>query len=168
VGYHGGTFSFGAGARLNEKSAYGMQFYLIPDWSYFAWVRDNQALSAVVTNAAEKAFTMDKLINSPARATLTWDGANLVATLEKGTARWCSTNAFAAVDLPARFPNGAYLGTGVDGVQCHPVPQLHQPCPGTVSAVWRAKRRICGRSDQDHSAVSEHPGTQRQQRLFPL
>lgn len=110
VGYHGGTFSFGAGARLNEKSAYGMQFYLIPDWSYFAWVRDNQALGAVVTNAAEKAFTMDKLINSPARATLAWDGANLVATLEKGAARWCSTNASAAADLPARFPNGAYLG----------------------------------------------------------
>lgn len=110
VGYHGGTFSFGAGARLNEKSAYGMQFYLIPDWSYFAWVRDNQALSAVVTNAAEKAFTMDKLINSPARATLAWDGANLVATLEKGAARWCSTNAFAAAELPTRFPNGAYLG----------------------------------------------------------
>ena len=110
VGYHGGTFSFGAGARLNEKSAYGMQFYLIPEGTYFAWVRDKQALGAVVTNAAEKAFTMDKLINSPARATLTWDGANLVATLEKGTARWCSTNAFAAVDLPARFPNGAYLG----------------------------------------------------------
>ena len=110
VGYHGGTFSFGPGARLNEKSAYGMQFYLIPEGTYFAWVRDKQALGAVVTNAAEKAFTMDKLINSPARATLTWDGANLVATLEKGTARWCSTNAFAAVDLPARFPNGAYLG----------------------------------------------------------
>lgn len=110
VGYHGGTFSFGAGARLNEKSAYGMQFYLIPDWSYFAWVRDNQALSAVVTNAAEKAFTMDKLINSPARATLAWDGANLVATLEKGAARWCSTNAFAAAELTTRFPNGAYLG----------------------------------------------------------
>lgn len=110
VGYHGGTFSFGAGARLNEKSAYGMQFYLIPDWSYFAWVRDNQALGAVVTNAAEKAFTMDKLINSPARATLAWDGANLVATLEKGAARWCSTNAFAAAELPTRFPNGAYLG----------------------------------------------------------
>lgn len=110
VGYHGGTFSFGAGARLNEKSAYGMQFYLIPEGTYFAWVRDKQALGAVVTNAAEKAFTMDKLINSPARATLTWDGANLVATLEKGTARWCSTNAFAAADLPARFPNGAYLG----------------------------------------------------------
>lgn len=110
VGYHGGTFSFGAGARLNEKSAYGMQFYLIPDWSYFAWVRDNQALSAVVTNAAEKAFTMDKLIKSPARATLAWDGANLVATLEKGTARWCSTNAFAAAELHTRFPNGAYLG----------------------------------------------------------
>lgn len=110
VGYHGGTFSFGAGARLNEKSAYGMQFYLIPDWSYFAWVRDNQALGAVVTNAAEKAFTMDKLINSPARATLAWDGANLVATLEKGAARWCSTNAFAAAELTTRFPNGAYLG----------------------------------------------------------
>lgn len=110
VGYHGGTFSFGPGARLNEKSAYGMQFYLIPEGTYFAWVRDKQALGAVVTNAAEKAFTMDKLINSPARATLSWDGANLVATLEKGTARWCSTNAFAAVDLPARFPNGAYLG----------------------------------------------------------
>lgn len=110
VGYHGGTFSFGPGARLNEKSAYGMQFYLIPDWSYFAWVRDNQALGAVVTNAAEKAFTMDKLINSPARATLAWDGANLVATLEKGAARWCSTNAFAAAELPTRFPNGAYLG----------------------------------------------------------
>ena len=110
VGYHGGTFNYGAGARLNEKSAYGMQFYLIPDWSYFAWVRDNQALGAVVTNAAEKAFTMNKLINSPARATLAWDGENLVATLEKGTARWCSTNAFAAADLPARFPNGAYLG----------------------------------------------------------
>lgn len=110
VGYHGGTFNYGAGARLNEKSAYGMQFYLIPDWSYFAWVRDNQALGAVVTNAAEKAFTMNKLINSPARATLAWDGKNLVATLEKGTARWCSTNAFAAADLPARFPNGAYLG----------------------------------------------------------
>ncbi len=110
VGYHGGTFSFGAGARLNEKSAYGMQFYLIPDWSYFAWVRDNQALGAVVTNAAEKAFTMDKLINSSARATLAWDGANLVATLEKGAARWCSTNAFAAAELTTRFPNGAYLG----------------------------------------------------------
>ena len=110
VGYHGGTFNYGAGARLNEKSAYGMQFYLIPDWSYFAWVRDNQALGAIVTNAAEKAFTMDKLINSPARATLAWDGENLVATLEKGTARWCSTNAVAAADLPARFPNGAYLG----------------------------------------------------------
>ncbi len=110
VGYHGGTFSFGAGARLNEKSAYGMQFYLIPDWSYFAWVRDNQALGAVVTNAAEKAFTMDKLIKSPARATLAWDGANLVATLEKGAARWCSTNAFAAAELHTRFPNGAYLG----------------------------------------------------------
>lgn len=110
VGYHGGTFSFGAGARLNEKSAYGMQFYLIPDWSYFAWVRDNQALGAVVTNAAEKAFTMDKLINSSARATLAWDGANLVATLEKGAARWCSTNASAAAELTTRFPNGAYLG----------------------------------------------------------
>lgn len=110
VGYHGGTFSFGPGARLNEKSAYGMQFYLIPGGTYFAWVRDNQALGAVVTNAAEKAFTMDKLINSPARATLTWDGANLVATLEKGAARWCSTNAFAAAELPTRFPNGAYLG----------------------------------------------------------
>ena len=110
VGYHGGTFSFGPGARLNEKSAYGMQFYLIPDWSYFAWVRENQPLGAVVTNAAEKAFTMDKLINSRARATLAWDGANLVATLEKGAARWCSTNAFAAAELHTRFPNGAYLG----------------------------------------------------------
>lgn len=110
VGYHGGIFNYGAGARLNEKSAYGMQFYLIPGGTYFAWVRDNQALGAVVTNAAEKAFTMDKLIKSPARATLAWDGANLVATLEKGAARWCSTNAFAAADLPARFPNGAYLG----------------------------------------------------------
>lgn len=110
VGYHGGTFNYGAGARLNEKSAYGMQFYLIPGGTYFAWVRDNQALGAVVTNAAEKAFTMDKLINSPARATLAWDGANLVATLEKGAARWCSTNAFAAAELPTRFPNGAYLG----------------------------------------------------------
>lgn len=110
VGYHGGTFSFGPGARLNEKSAYGMQFYLIPGGTYFAWVRDNQALGAVVTNAAEKAFTMDKLINSPMRVALAWDGENLVATLEKGTARWCSTNAFAAADLPARFPNGAYLG----------------------------------------------------------
>ena len=110
VGYHGGTFNYGAGARLNEKCAYGMQFYLIPDWSYFAWVRDNQALGAVVTNAAEKAFTMNKLINSPARATLAWDGKNLVATLEKGTARWCSTNAFAEAELTTRFPNGAYLG----------------------------------------------------------
>lgn len=110
VGYHGGIFNYGAGARLNEKSAYGMQFYLIPGGTYFAWVRDNQALGAVVTNAAEKAFTMDKLIKSPARATLAWDGANLVATLEKGAARWCSTNAFAAAELHTRFPNGAYLG----------------------------------------------------------
>ena len=110
VGYHGGTFNYGAGARLNEKSAYGMQFYLIPDWSYFAWVRDNQALGAVVTNAAEKAFTMNKLINSPARATLAWDGKNLVATLEKGAAQWCSTNAVTETELTTRFPNGAYLG----------------------------------------------------------
>ena len=43
-----------------------------------------------------------------------------------------------------------------------------QSCPGAVSAIWGTKRRICGRSDQDHSAVSEHPGTQRQQLLFPL
>ena len=110
VGYHGGTFNYGVGARLNEKSAYGMQFYLIPDWSYFAWVRDNQALGAVVTNAAEKAFTMNKLINSPARATLAWDGKNLVATLEKGAAQWCSTNAVTETELTTRFPNGAYLG----------------------------------------------------------
>ena len=111
VGYHGGLFSYSSATRINEASAYGMQFYLMPDMTVFSWVRDNVSLGAVVTNAAAKAFKMNNLKNSPMRVALAWDGEkNLVATLEKGTARWCSTNAFAAADLPARFPNGAYLG----------------------------------------------------------
>lgn len=111
VGYHGGQFSYSSATRINEASAYGMQFYLMPDMTVFSWVRDNVSLGAVVTNAAAKAFKMNNLRNSPMRVALAWDGEkNLVATLEKGTARWCSTNAFAAADLPARFPNGAYLG----------------------------------------------------------
>ena len=111
VGYHGGLFSYSSATRINEASAYGMQFYLMPDMTVFSWVRDNVSLGAVVTNVAAKAFKMNNLKNSPMRVALAWDGEkNLVATLEKGTARWCSTNAFAAADLPARFPNGAYLG----------------------------------------------------------
>ena len=111
VGYHGGLFSYSSATRINEASAYGMQFYLMPDMTVFSWVRDNVSLGAVVTNAAAKAFKMNNIRKSPMRVALAWDGEkNLVATLEKGTARWCSTNAFAAADLPARFPNGAYLG----------------------------------------------------------
>lgn len=110
VGYHGGLFSYSSATRINEASAYGMQFYLMPDMTVFSWVRDNGALGSVMTNVAAKAFKMNNLKNSPMRVALAWDGENLVATLEKGTARWCSTNAFAAADLPARFPNGAYLG----------------------------------------------------------
>lgn len=110
VGYHGGRFSFDGSLRLSEASAYGMQFYLMSDMTVFAWVRDNGALGAVVTNAAAGAFRMRNLKNSPMRVALAWDGENLVTSLEKGTARWCSTNAFAAADLPARFPGGAYLG----------------------------------------------------------
>lgn len=110
VGYHGGQFSHSSATRINEASAYGMQFYLMPDMTIFCWIRDNGALGSVMTNVAAKAFKMNNLKNSPMRVALAWDGENLVATLEKGTARWCSTNAFAAADLPARFPNGAYLG----------------------------------------------------------
>lgn len=110
VGYHGGTFSYDT-MRLNEASAYGMQFYLTSDWTRFAWVRDNKALGDEVTNAASAAFTMKNLTNSPMRVTFAWDGEkNLVATLEKGAARWCSTNTVEKADLSARFPNGAYLG----------------------------------------------------------
>ncbi len=111
VGYHGGQFSHSSATRINEASAYGMQFYLMPDMTIFCWIRDNGALGSVMTNVAAKAFMMNNLRKSPMRVALAWDGEkNLVATLEKGTARWCSTNAFAAADLPARFPNGAYLG----------------------------------------------------------
>ena len=88
-----------------------MQFYLMPDMTIFCWIRDNGALGSVMTNVAAKAFMMNNLRKSSMRVALAWDGEkNLVATLEKGTARWCSTNAFAAADLPARFPDGAYLG----------------------------------------------------------
>lgn len=111
VGYHGGQFSHSSATRINEASAYGMQFYLMPDMTIFCWIRDNGALGSVMTNVAAKAFMMNNLRKSSMRVALAWDGEkNLVATLEKGTARWCSTNAFAAADLPARFPNGAYLG----------------------------------------------------------
>lgn len=111
VGYHGGQFSHSSTKRINETSAYGMQFYLMPDMTIFCWIRDNGALGSVMTNVAAKAFKMDNLRNSPMRVALAWDGGKyLVTTLEKGTARWCSTNAFAAADLPARFPDGAYLG----------------------------------------------------------
>ena len=111
VGYHGGQFSHSSATRINEASAYGMQFYLMPDMTIFCWIRDNGALGSVMTNVAAKAFMMNNLRKSSMRVALAWDGEkNLVATLEKGTARWCSTNAFAAADLPARFPDGAYLG----------------------------------------------------------
>lgn len=111
VGYHGGVFSYDNTARLNEKSAYGMQFYLTSGWTRFAWVRDNTLLGTEVADAASAAFKMNNLKNSPMRVTFAWDGEkNLVATLEKGTAQWCSTNTVEKADLSARFPNGAYLG----------------------------------------------------------
>ena len=113
VGYHGGTFNYPAaasGVRLNETSAYGMQFYLMPDMTVFAWVRDRVALGPVITNATAKAWRMLDLKNNPMRVALAWDGERLVTSLERGSARWCATNDAAKADLPARFPNGAYLG----------------------------------------------------------
>ncbi len=108
TGYANGTFSFGEEwMRINDASAYGMQFYMMPGSSIFAWVKDRMRLGATATNTV---FTMEAVKTKPMHVDFLWDLTNLVVRLERGADVWTSTNAQAAADIAERFPSGAYLG----------------------------------------------------------
>lgn len=107
-GYANGTFNYTeTGNRVNEPSAYGMQFYLMPRDSIFSWVKECKGLGAPVTNTV---FTMENILRMPLHVECAWDLENLVVRLEMGTSTWVSTNAHAAADLVEKFPSGAHLG----------------------------------------------------------
>lgn len=111
-GTFGDTFGYDCAAkRINNASAYGMQCYLMPDQSHFAWVKDNRHFGNVETNGT---YVM-KQAKDPAKpfhVTLAWDLEKLVFTIAReGHSPLTMTAAAAAADLAAKFPDGrAYLG----------------------------------------------------------
>lgn len=108
TGYANGTFSYGEEyARINDASAYGMQFYMMPGSSIFAWVKDRMRLGETATNTV---FKLDNVKTKPMHVDFLWDITNLVVRLERGTDVWTSTNAQAAADIAEKFPFGAHLG----------------------------------------------------------
>ncbi len=111
TGSNNGAFSYGEDPdtrRIGDSSAYGVQFYLMPSMGIGAWVKDTKRVGAAVTNTSE--FVMSKFVDGPMHVEMLWDLTNLVVRLEKETEVWAMTNALAESELPARFPNGAFLG----------------------------------------------------------
>jgi len=112
TGTFGNTFGYDCAAnRINNASAYGMQCYLMPAQSHFAWVKDNRHFGNVETNGT---YVM-KQAKDPAKpfhVTLAWDLEKLVFTIaQEGRSPLTMTDAAAAADLAAKFPSGrAYLG----------------------------------------------------------
>lgn len=110
-GSNNGAFSYDEGPdvrRIGDASAYGVQFYLMSWTSVGAWVKDTKRVGDAETNKTQ--FVLAKLRDDPMHVEMRWDLTNLVVRLEKGTEVWAMTNGLAKSELPARFPNGAYLG----------------------------------------------------------
>ena len=98
--------------RIEDRTSYGMQFYLIPWQSQFTWIERgfiDKRLDGVVTNTLH---TMESCKTRPMHVSLAYDGTEaLRVTLSReGDPTWASTNALAGADFAERFPNGAYLG----------------------------------------------------------
>ncbi len=114
-GTYGGTFNYNeTGDRIANKSAYGLQAYLMPDMSDLCWIKDNRQLGAVATNYIYK-MNNAKDPTKPFHVTMAWDLEKLVCSFERtGEKPFALTNTAAVADLPAKFPsNQAYLGIWV-------------------------------------------------------
>ena len=111
-GTFGSTFGYDCSVnRINNAGAYGMQCYLMPAVSHFAWVKNNRHLGNVATNSVY-VMKQAKDRTKPFHATLAWDLEKLVFTLaQDGKSALEMTSATAAADLAEKFPSGqAYLG----------------------------------------------------------
>ena len=108
---YGGVYSFGTGERIKNAGAYGIQCYLMPTVSHFAWIKNNVCRGNATTNTAY-VLNRAKDRTKPFHVTFAWDLETLVCTFEQtGTSPLAFTNTYAKDDLAEKFPSGkAYLG----------------------------------------------------------